>query len=81
MVKQFQLFRGQWCRIVRTEVIFLLQVIQLGDNSEKLLGFRALHFHLPSKKVTIFLSLHSHWGTVTRARAPVLMGGNSASCE
>ena len=53
VVKQFQRFQGPLCRIVPTEVIFLLQEIQLGDNSEKLLGFGALHFHLPSKKVTI----------------------------
>ena len=38
-----------------------------GVNFRKLLGFGPLHFHLPSKKGTFFLSLHSHWGTVTRA--------------
>ena len=50
VVKQFQRFQGPLCRIVPTEVIFLLQVIQLGDNSEKLLGFGALHFHVPPVK-------------------------------
>ena len=44
---QYQRFPGS---IAPSEVIFLLQVIQLGDNSEKLLGFGALHFHLLAKK-------------------------------
>ena len=52
VVIQFQRFQGPLCPIVPSEVIFLLQVIQLGDNSEKLLGFGALHFHLLAKKVT-----------------------------
>lgn len=37
---------------VPPDVIFLLQVIQLGNNPRKLLGFGAVHFHLPRKKIT-----------------------------
>ena len=36
---------------------------------QKILGFGALHFDIPSKKVAKFLSLHLDWGAVTRARA------------
>ena len=32
------------CAVGATEVIFLLEVIQLGHNSEKVLGFGPLHF-------------------------------------
>ena len=32
------------CSTVLSEVIFLLEVIQLGHNSEKVLGFGPLHF-------------------------------------
>ena len=39
-----------WTIVARAEVIFLLLIIQLGDNSQKLLGFGALHFHLQATK-------------------------------
>ena len=43
-------------RTVSTEVIFLLQVIQVSPNSEKLLGFGALHFHLWEHKMSVYTS-------------------------
>ena len=52
VIIQFQRCQGPLCPIVPSEVIFLLQVIQLGDNSEKLLGFGALHFDLLAPKGT-----------------------------
>ena len=50
-----------------TEVIFLLQIIQLGDNSEKLFGFGALFFPTPDPQVFTLC-------TVTPPSAGVLDG-------